>query len=479
MENSNCWISGLSGSFNRLFILCTRFNKLAKFLIPILSPIASNEYCLNSTQQFTSSIQHLQFDHPIYLASFDVTSLYTNIPIDETIQIATEQLCEEDGTFVNLTKEELTYMLELSAKDNVFYFNNVLYKQIDGCAMGSPASGTYANIFMCYHEQNWLTNCPPEFKPLFYRRYADDTFVIFRSKHQVELFENYLNNQHHNIKFTHETETNNQLNFLDVTVTHLNGSLSTHTYRKPTHTGLGTHYTSFIPHSFKINIIPTLLHRAYITCSSWANIDEEIKYLMKYFQQNGYPSNIIHRAINHFLNKIFTPPTPPITVPKETIYISLPFLGPLSFHTRKLLSKLLSTAYPQLSIKFIFTNKFTIGSLFPFKDKIPPLLQSFVIYEYRCRCSATYVGKTSCNLGKHVAEHRGLSERTDKERGSKQHSSIREHAHKYRHNIEPESFSIIGTANSPHALDILEMLHIKFRKPSLNLQTDTDRLITI
>ena len=62
--------------------------KLSKFLVPILQPIATNEYTLTSTKDFITDIQHLHFDHPIHLASFDVTSLYTNIPIDETIGIA-------------------------------------------------------------------------------------------------------------------------------------------------------------------------------------------------------------------------------------------------------------------------------------------------------------------------------------------------------------------------------------------------------
>ena len=107
------------------------------------------------------------------------------------------------------------------------------------------------------------------------------------------------------------------------------------------------------------------------------------------------------------------------------------------------------------------------------------MLQSFVIYEYSCSCSATYVGKTTCNLAKRIAEHRGLSERTNKERAVKQHSAIRDHAEEHGHIINPNAFKIIGPGNTHSSLSILEMLNIKFRKPSLNLQTDTDKLITI
>ena len=62
-----------------------------------------------------------------------------------------------------------------------FLFNNQLYIQLDGAPMGGSISPTQANIFLCHHEENWINNCPSEFKPIFYRRYIDDTFVIFNT----------------------------------------------------------------------------------------------------------------------------------------------------------------------------------------------------------------------------------------------------------------------------------------------------------
>ena len=73
--------------------------------------------------------------------------------------------------------------------------------------MGNPVSAVFANIFMSYHEKRWLGLCPGNFKPILYKRYVDDTYVIFRSEAHVEAFFNYLNNQHCNIKFTLERES--------------------------------------------------------------------------------------------------------------------------------------------------------------------------------------------------------------------------------------------------------------------------------
>ena len=381
--------------------------------------------------------------------------------------------------FANLKRKELKKMLELASKDNVFYFDKVLYRQTDGCAMGSPLSGTLANIFMAYHEQKWLAECPARFAPLYYKRYQDDTFVIFRDKNHVVLFKDYINSKHPNIQFTHENETDKTLNFLDLTITHENGHISTKTFRKPTHTGLGTQYTSFTPQSYKLNIILTLLHRAYVTCSSWISIDTEIKYLINYFRQNGYPTPIIHRYINLFLSKLHSPPPKPITVSKQILYITLPFLGPLSYSIRKQLRKVLIPAYPHLNIQYVFSNKFTIASLFPFKDKVPMHLQSLVVYQYKCRCSATYVGMTACNLGKRMAEHEGVSERTGSAKQNKLHSAIRDHSRKHHHPFDRDHFTILSTAANKYSLAILEAIFIKINKPSLNRTQDTEQLITI
>ena len=43
--------------------------------------------------------------------------------------------------------------------------------------MGNPLGPTFANIFLCHHENNWLENCLELFKPKFYRRYVDDLFL--------------------------------------------------------------------------------------------------------------------------------------------------------------------------------------------------------------------------------------------------------------------------------------------------------------
>ena len=129
--------------------------------------------------------------------------------------------------------------------------------------MGSPLGPTLANVFMCHFENIWLENCPSHFKPIVYRRFADDTFLLFRSKNHVEKFRNYLNKQHKNIKFTSEIEENGSLTLLDIKISRENNKFVTSVYRKPTFTGVFTNFQSFVPDIYKRGLIETLLHRSF------------------------------------------------------------------------------------------------------------------------------------------------------------------------------------------------------------------------
>ena len=108
-----------------------------------------------------------------------------------------------------------------------------------------------------------------------------------------------------------------------------------------------------------------------------------------------------------------------------------------------------------------------------------PRLQPFVVYKYECCCSATYIGMTTCNLFKRVAEHRGISPRTGNKLASQPYSAIREHSLKHHHPIELKRFNILRTAQTEHSLRIFEALHIKYDKPSLNRQMDLDQLLIV
>ena len=174
--------------------------KLAKFLVPILQPLTGNQYTVYSSISFVDEITQLILSHDAVMVSFDVASLFTNIPLDETVNIILDNhFSGTDEVFVEncvFSKPQFKKLLEFAVKSNHFIFNNHLYEQTDGVAMGSLLGPSFANIFMRALEQNFLPNCPSNYKPIFYRRFVDDTFCIFQNRTQVECFLNYLNPQY-------------------------------------------------------------------------------------------------------------------------------------------------------------------------------------------------------------------------------------------------------------------------------------------
>ena len=168
--------------------------------------------------------------------------------------------------------------MDLATKKALFLFDGILYHQIDGVAMGSPLGPTLANIFMNFYEKHWLNDCPLDIKPKYYRRYVDDIFVLCDSIEHLEKFKDYLNGKHNNINFTCEIEVDKKLPFLDMLIDRSSGTIITSIYRKPTFTGVYTHFYSFLPSIYKFGLLSTLLYR-YFSISSNCELDSNfLKY---------------------------------------------------------------------------------------------------------------------------------------------------------------------------------------------------------
>ena len=447
---------------------------LAKFFVPILEPLTTNEYTLKNSLEFIKEINQINLKNKI-MASFDIQSLFTNIPLDETIKIIDDELFKDSDTYMGFTRKQFVNLLELSIKDSPFIFNEKVYSQIDGVSMGSCLGPTLANTFLCYHERFWLSECPTTYKPLLYKRYVDDCFLLFANSNHVTQFLDYLNSKHKNIKFTYELEENGSLPFLDIKVTK-NGEENTETrvYRKPTFTGLGTNYNSFIPRLFKINAIKTLLYRCYHFSSNWNIFNDEIKFLTEFFQNNKYPLNIIENCISKFLNDKFTSKPENETPRDKLYYVKLPFYGHLSYVVRKRLNQLLKPYFPDASFRFIFTNPYTLKSFFPHKDKIPMSLMSSIVYQYTCsNCKIRYLGESTRSMKLRMAEHAGVSPRTGLKITRPSYSAIRSHCIDQNHEFDIDNFKVLKQAIHPSDTKIIEALLIHQLKPELNNQTNS------
>ena len=141
--------------------------KLEKFLAPKLSSITFNEITVKDYLAFVEEIVHQ--DGKLFMGSLNIDSPFTNIPLKETINICTNLLYNHEDVIEGINKSEFENFLSLATQESHFIFNDILHKQKDGVAMGSPLGPAVVNVFLSFYEMKWLEQYPNEFKPVFYR----------------------------------------------------------------------------------------------------------------------------------------------------------------------------------------------------------------------------------------------------------------------------------------------------------------------
>ena len=198
--------------------------------------------------------------------------------------------------------------------------------------MGLPLGPTFTNIFMCFHESSWISDCPTEFCLVFYRQYIDDTFLLFHCQEHSTLFLNYLNSKPSNINVTFEHESCITLQFLDCIVDKINNKFECSVYRKGSFTGLGMSYFSNCAFKFKLNCILTLLLLAYRVCSNFNYLHMLFTFLREYFWLNGYCSGFVERQICTFLGDKLDTITDVLADSSndKPLYLSFPYFGPIA-----------------------------------------------------------------------------------------------------------------------------------------------------
>lgn len=444
--------------------------ELAKFLLPFITPHTTNNYTVTDTFHFVSMLENK--DHRLFMASLDVDSLFTNIPLDETIDIVTNKVYAGVESVNGLMKSDFRKLLSLSTQGAVFYFNGSYYRQTDGVAMGSPLGPALANAFLCHHEQHWLDDCPLVFAPVFYARYVDDIFVLLRSREHVQRLAHYLSSQHPNINFTFEIEDKDCLPFLDVRVFRDANNFSTSVHRKDTFSGVFTNYAAFMPETYKKGLISTLLFRAYTINSSLTGLHDEIEKLKSIFHKNGYPPAFIDRCVLRFFDKIHIKKVPVHTVPKMEVSIILPFLGTTSANIKNNIVKSFKNILPFCNIKIIYKTTNRLSTYFKYKDAFPKSLASGVLYKYTCaKCKLSYIGYTARYWEKRLEEHTHISARTGKPLSGMQIFAPMQHTRKAEGRcgkVSRDDFKFIGGGGGRYLLQIKESLMIQKLNPELN-----------
>ena len=181
-------------------------HELSKWLASLLEPVLKrlSTYCIRDSITFADAIHNSKDSNNLFMCSFDIPSLFTNVPLEETINICADALyCDDSDVQPFISKAVFIELMKSATSGVEFSFNDIMYKQTVGVAMGSLLSPALANIFFGFYEEKIFSQIS---KPFTYFRYVDDIFAIFCNEEASENFFNQLSCLHPSLKFTFERE---------------------------------------------------------------------------------------------------------------------------------------------------------------------------------------------------------------------------------------------------------------------------------
>lgn len=144
-----------------------------------------SKFCVKDSYSFVQMLRSTAVNQNLSMCSFDMRSLFTNIPLQEVITICIDDLFANDIHVQGIEKEILQESLTFATTDVQFSFDDAAYRQIGGIAMGLPLGLILANIFVGYMEEQLFRKTV---HLIMYVRYVDDVLAVFETKHDSTLY---------------------------------------------------------------------------------------------------------------------------------------------------------------------------------------------------------------------------------------------------------------------------------------------------
>ena len=272
---------------------------ISAFLDNLIKPLAmrTNSY-IKDTSHILHLLSNLHVPSNSFLVTIDVKSLYTCIPQDEGTQACIEAIQRAHITDIPLTVLKSLFQIVLQC--NIIRFNDKIFTQITGTAMGTIMAPNYAILFMDKLETAFLES--QSIKPLIWKRYIDDILMIWTgTETQLALFLDNLNSFHQNIKFTYEISQTNII-FLDLEIykgPHFqsDNTLSTKTHFKATNTFQYLHFSSCHPRNTFKGIVKGEAIRFLRANTEEKNFTIHIKDLKRHLSYRGYPNTFTNDCL--------------------------------------------------------------------------------------------------------------------------------------------------------------------------------------
>lgn len=421
---------------------------IAKWLVKevkMLPPI--NSLSVKNSLEFAEKMKDIIVGNDEVLVSFDVTSLFPSIPVD--VALNQMEIYLNNCNIPNDKKQLYICAARLCMRHSYFQFRDKFYVVEKGTNMGNPLSPMISEFFMSHFE---IELKELNLLPRIWYRYVDDVCAIVK-KNRIEETLNVLNNRFETIRFTHETEIDNKLPFLDLEMQkQSDGSLQFAIYRKPTSTLRTITSDSNCSIKHKHAAFHSMVHRLCHINLSVSNYMREYKIIKEIARVNGYDDKLIDDLIVKHTRKkkndnLTTLLSQNRSLSEKNIRVALSYVPEITGKIKNI--------FHSYKMDIVHTNQNKLSNLLgTTKDKTADLQKSG-IYKIECGdCDEIYIGQTKRKIEQRIKEHK-YSIRCNHAYSSAYAAHVLENNH-----FSECSVSLVHTINDYRQLDAYESYEI-------------------
>ena len=324
-----------------------------------------------STKKTVDQLKDVTLDPDEVVISFDVSSLYTNVLVNEAmVKLLTASIP------VIFKHPRLVKRLSLHLQS--FQLPTLFYQLMMA----------YINKLMAWpwdlnqHHHSQTSGCP---------NYMDDILRTIKAE-MIETKLHAINGLHPNLKFTIDVEQEGRLPFLNICILHIDSHLHSTWYTKPTDTGLVMNFHALAPKCYKRSVVEGLVYRVYRACSHWKYSNASLGKAKDMLERNQYLPQFYHLIIKATIEKLIVPV---VNFPDENeeskskvmVYVS--YRGHLTDIFVKKLKESGAPVQPIVTLRKLKTVMPSLKTTTKFESR------SRIVYKITCPgCDTCYVDQT-------------------------------------------------------------------------------------
>jgi hypothetical protein len=135
-------------------------------------------YNIKNPIHLINDLNEIPINQDLKFTSFDISNMYSNIPTTSLIHIITT-MCDQQN-LPSQIKHEILSVVNIKLEQNYFSYQNTIYIQTEGLAMGAPTSALFSEIYLQYLKDTSIFNILVQHHITGYFRFVDNIFIIYK-----------------------------------------------------------------------------------------------------------------------------------------------------------------------------------------------------------------------------------------------------------------------------------------------------------